>query len=82
MCNQCDTNKYIAIEAVLSKHDEEAIGSLVTSIQRVRHLHRAVQGPYDNLVCEECSHMDINIDFHTDYPCLTIKALDGKQWNG
>lgn len=50
-----------------------------TAIQRVRDLHKPVQGPYDNVVCEECSHMDINVDFHTEYPCPTIKALDGEQ---
>ena len=41
----------------------------------VRDLHKPVQGPYDNLVCEECSHMDINVDFYAEYPCRTMKAL-------
>jgi hypothetical protein len=71
MCNQCDNLKNIALQQTT---EEE----LIDAVQRVKSLHRAVQGPYDNLVCEECSHMNINIDFHTDYPCLTIKALDGE----
>ena len=47
-----------------------------SAIERVRELHAPEQGPYDNLVCAECSHMDVDIDFHTDYPCLTIEALE------
>ena len=47
--------------------------------KRVQELHKAIQGPYDNIVCEACSHMDIDVDFHTEYPCHTIKALDGEE---
>lgn len=66
------------------------------ALDSLKDLHKPVQGPYDNLVCEECSHMDIDIDFHVEYPCPTIKALNGEteypkgpiprpeeeQWNG
>ena len=64
----------------MAKISKSSSNPALEAIKRIRDLHRAVQGPYDNLVCEECSHMNINIDFHTDYPCLTIKALDG-EWN-
>lgn len=82
MCNQCDTNEYIAIEAVLSKHDEKTIGNLVTSIQRVRNLHVPVNGPYDNTICEHCT--TITLIERPDapeyafilYPCPTVNALD------
>ena len=47
------------------------------SIEAVYNLHKEVQGPYDNLICEECSHIEIDVDFHTEYPCPTIKALEG-----
>jgi hypothetical protein len=48
---------------------------LQNMLESVVELHKAVQGPYDNLVCNECSHMDIDVDFHTNYPCPTVQAL-------
>jgi hypothetical protein len=48
------------------------------AILRVAKLHKQVQGPYDNVICEACSHMDIDVNFHTEYPCPTIKALNGE----
>jgi hypothetical protein len=86
MCSICDTKKYIAIEAVLSKHDEDAIGRLVTAIQSVYNLHNAVNGPYDDLACEACTEYanicsdGIEEPIYIEYPCPTIKALDG-EWN-
>jgi hypothetical protein len=53
-----------------------AMPFLLEQIEAVRDLHKPVQGPYDNLICEECSHTEINVDFYTEYPCSTIKALD------
>ena len=52
---------------------------MYSAILRVREIHKSVPGPYDNLVCDACSHMNIHVDFYTSYPCPTIQALDGNR---
>ena len=49
------------------------------SIEAVYNLHKATNGPYDNLVCEECSRMVFDPDLQTEYPCPTIRALEGSE---
>lgn len=49
----------------------------------IRDLHRAVQGPYDNLICKHCTYIlliarpDAPEDAFIMYPCPTINILDG-----
>lgn len=43
-------------------------------LDKVRELHHAVDGPYDQKICAHCTwdeYHDVN------YPCETIKLLDG-----
>jgi hypothetical protein len=47
---------------------------LQDAIQRVRDLHREISGPADDLTCSECAVDELN---YPEYPCPTIKALDG-----
>ena len=61
----------------MAKISKSSSNPALEAIKRIRDLHRAVQGPYDNLVCEECSHMSIHIDFHHEHPCRTIRILEG-----
>lgn len=56
---------------------ENKIAKLEGRIDRLREVHRPVPGPYDNLVCDHCSHMSIHPDFHHDYPCRTIRIVEG-----
>lgn len=44
------------------------------AVQRVRELHKQVNGPADDLTCDACAVDEIN---YPTYPCPTIKALDG-----
>ena len=46
------------------------------AIQRVRNLHRQINGPYDDLTCSECAQDE---EYYPEWPCDTIKALDGEQ---
>ena len=53
------------------------------AIKRVRELHKAVNIASDGfpewVICEGCSHKDYDQDQLIDYPCPTIKALDGEK---
>jgi len=44
--------------------------------KRIRELHQPITGPHDNLTCKACA---INAEIYPDWPCPTIKALDGEQ---
>jgi len=56
---------------------------LLDSIQRVRELHKirieVNQNGFANDTCNGCYDEDYSTgeQFHHDYPCPTIKALDG-----
>jgi hypothetical protein len=47
--------------------------------KRVQELHKQIQGPYDNYVCEYCSCLTVFASDVIPYPCPTIKALDDDQ---
>ena len=49
------------------------IEELEATLQRVRELHKQVQGPHDNYMCEHCYYDEYRF---YEYPCPTIKALD------
>lgn len=49
---------------------------LVEAIQRVRELHKPVK-TYGWLCCSYCAY--VRDEDYQEYPCETIKALDGEQ---
>jgi hypothetical protein len=49
---------------------------LQDAIQRVRELHKEMNGPADDLTCSACAVDELN---YPEYPCPTIKALEGEQ---
>lgn len=55
------------------------------TIQRVRELHKPIEevnkNGFINIVCNGCFDEDPSTgeEFHHDYPCPTIQALDGEQ---
>ena len=61
----------------------DAVKELADKIKRVRALHKPVNIGSDGfpewLICEGCSHKDLDGDQLVNYPCDTIKALDGEQ---
>jgi len=44
--------------------------------ERVRGIHTPINGPADDITCSECA---IDENNYPQYPCPTIKALDGEQ---
>ena len=44
------------------------------AVQRVRELHKEIDGPADDRTCSACAVDEYN---YPEYPCLTIKALEG-----
>jgi hypothetical protein len=46
---------------------------------QVKELHKQIQGPYDNYICEHCSRLTVFASDVIPYPCPTIKALDSDQ---
>jgi hypothetical protein len=52
------------------------VNALRESIQRVRELHIEINGPADDRTCSACAVDEHN---YPEYPCPTIKALDGDQ---
>jgi hypothetical protein len=55
------------------------------AIERVRELHKPIEevneNGFVNIVCNGCFDEEPSTgqEFHHDYPCPTIKALDGEQ---
>lgn len=69
--------------------DSPCYECLLESVQRVRELHKPIKNNevlawwYDkykpeDLFCVECMQ-NSDTEYSTDYPCPTIKALDGEQ---
>ena len=58
---------------------------LIQAIERVRALHKPMnetnENGYVNIVCSGCYDEDSSTgeQFHHEYPCPTIKAIDGEQ---
>ena len=50
---------------------------LLVAVDRVNELHKRIVGPYDNYVCDHCTDLYGDEDAYIEYPCPTIKALDG-----
>lgn len=49
------------------------------AIQRVRELHQAKEVWAGNYECIECSPSSCGCCSYVEYPCPTIRALDGEQ---
>jgi len=47
-----------------------------SAIQRVRDLHKEVNGPFDDFMCDHC-YVDENRYY--GWPCPTLLALDGER---
>lgn len=47
----------------------------LAAIQRVLALHYEINGPADDKTCNECAIDEYN---YPEWPCNTIKALDGE----
>ena len=69
---------------LMSRHD---MGKMMThyinrsfhleeAIERAHELHKEVPGPSDDTMC---SHCYVDEYRYYEYPCPTIKALDGEQ---
>lgn len=56
--------------------DSQDADEFYAAIQRVRKLHRKINGPADDFTCQTCA---VNADWYPEYPCPTIKALDGEK---
>ena len=70
MCDNCMNDQdYLAY--ILLKDAQEAI-------QRVRELHKQIDG-IGVKVCAVCIDDNMYWTEQTNYPCDTIKALDGEQ---
>ena len=52
----------------------DAVKELADRIKRVREVHRPINGPADDVTCSECAVDENN---YPQYPCPTIRALDG-----
>jgi hypothetical protein len=65
-----DSN-YVAVEVPELSKGFEAI----KAVARVRELHSETNGPSDDTTCKVCVVDEYN---YPEYPCPTIKALDGK----
>ena len=52
---------------------------MYAAIQRVRELHQAKEVWAGNYECIECSPSSCGCCSYVEYPCPTIKALDGEQ---
>lgn len=50
---------------------------IMAAIERVRGLHKRVNGPYDDYMCEHCYVDEYR---YYQYPCPTLKALGGAEW--
>lgn len=50
----------------------------------IKELHKAENGPYDDQACSHCTKIirtfrpDASADCYVEYPCDTIKILDGE----
>jgi hypothetical protein len=66
------------------KDDSPCYECLIESVQRVRELHKlrveVNEHGYSNDTCWGCYDEEPSTgqQFHHDYPCPTIKALDGE----
>lgn len=55
----------------------------MVNVEAVKELHKKVNGPYDNSVCDHCSELVmLAIEDNTapaviEYPCPTITLLEG-----
>jgi hypothetical protein len=58
---------------MLLKEDNER---LENAIHRVRELHKPIYISPNEYVCEYCTD---DVGSYRDYPCSTIKVLDGEQ---
>ena len=54
---------------------EQKYEELKEAVWRVRELHSKINGPADDFIC---SHCFIDEYVYYEFPCPTIKALDGK----
>jgi hypothetical protein len=62
-------------ESICDSYELE-IRMLDEAIQRVRELHSEMNGPADDTTCRACAVDEFN---YPEYPCPTIKALDGEK---
>ena len=56
------------------KWTEAYVTKNLKAIQRVRELHKEINGPADDTTCSACAFDEVN---YPQYPCPTIQALDG-----
>lgn len=66
------------------KDDSPCYECLLESVQRVRELHKPVKSwkgiDHTEIVgCYECEETGSGREYWVEYPCPTIKALDGEQ---
>jgi hypothetical protein len=61
---------------ILHPELKELIDNLQLQIARVRELHKSIYISPNEYVCEYCTD---DVGSYRDYPCSTIKALDGEQ---
>ena len=56
-----------------------SIGTIAERVERVRELHKPQEVWMGNYECVECSPSSCGCCSYVEYPCPTIKALDGDQ---
>lgn len=66
MCNKYDSEAAI----------QNSLIGFMQAVVRVRELHKKVNGPYDNYICDHCYYDEYHF---YEYPCPTIKVLNGEQ---